>query len=193
MNKNLSHLGNTNGMFGKHHTKKTKQIISQKAIKRLKDPTKHPNYKHGKLINNKICKICGKKISKSASHCRSCATKIQVKNPKNHPSWLGGRIYSYGYILIYAPKHPYATRKYIGEHRLVMEKHLKRYLMKGEIVHHINGIRDDNKIENLMLFKSNSEHRTFHLNLFKFIIKNYFNIVLKYIQWWNKQKDNSNE
>jgi len=49
------------------------------------------------------------------------------------------------------------------EHRTVLEKYLKRPLLSTEIVHHINQDKLDNRIENLMLFKDNSEHGKFHV------------------------------
>lgn len=64
-----------------------------------------------------------------------------------------------GYILILMPEHPLADRNgYVREHRVIMEKHLGRYLNRWtEDVHHINGIKTDNRIENLQLL-SRSEH-----------------------------------
>ena len=74
------------------------------------------------------------------------------KRGADSPAWKGGRIKQDGYILIYRPDHPYAQAKgYIAEHRLVMEQYLGRYLERNELVHHINGIRDDNRLENLKL------------------------------------------
>jgi len=48
------------------------------------------------------------------------------------------------------------------EHRLVMEKHLERKLTKKEIVHHIDGNKSNNNIDNLMLFPTKKAHTKFH-------------------------------
>jgi len=67
-----------------------------------------------------------------------------------------------GYVQIYFPEHPSATKKhpYIYEHRLVMELELGRFLESYEIVHHKNGVKDDNRPENLELIIRNP--RSFH-------------------------------
>ena len=78
------------------------------------------------------------------------------KNPKKRtgskaPYWKGGRYKKDGYVLVFMPEHPNSIDGYIAEHRLIMTKYLGRPLEKGEIVHHISGVRNDNKIENLEL------------------------------------------
>lgn len=55
-------------------------------------------------------------------------------------------------------------RQYQLEHRLVMERHIGRSLDTDEHVHHINGVRDDNRIENLEVM-SNAEHQRLHDHL----------------------------
>lgn len=81
---------------------------------------------------------------------------------KNHPNWSGGKHKTfYGYIRVYAPNHPRSCRNYILEHILIAEKKLGRFLKKGEVVHHINGKRDDNKPKNLMVFNTNGQHTTY--------------------------------
>lgn len=79
---------------------------------------------------------------------------------EKHRDWKGGRkVDKSGYILVRAPDHPHASiGGYVREHRLVMEAHLGRHLTPGEVVHHINGEKADNRIENLELYASNGEH-----------------------------------
>jgi len=89
--------------------------------------------------------------------------KLNMKGSGN-PNWKGGVIKtSNGYLLEYCPKHPFADkRRYVLQHRLVMEKYIKRFLDPKEIVHHLNEKRDDNRIENLELLKNLGEHNKLH-------------------------------
>ena len=72
---------------------------------------------------------------------------------KRSMNWKGGKIKDkFGYIQIWMPKHPNAKLAgYIHEHRFIMSEHLGRSLGSHESVHHKNGIKDDNRIENLEL------------------------------------------
>ena len=78
-------------------------------------------------------------------------------------NWKGGRcLDSYGYWRVWTPNHPYSDYwGYVFEHRLVMEKHIGRYLSREELVHHINEIKTDNRIENLQVM-TRIEHSKYH-------------------------------
>ena len=74
-----------------------------------------------------------------------------------------GRVYEgQGYIRVWKPKHPYNNHGYVLEHRLVVERNLGRYLKKNEVVHHLNGVKDDNRLKNLSLMTRHT-HPANHL------------------------------
>ena len=84
---------------------------------------------------------------------------------KNHSCWKGGININNGYIYIMKKGHPKANKYgYVKRSRLVIEKHLGRYLTRKEVVHHRNKIIIDDRSKNLMAFISNSAHKRFHKN-----------------------------
>lgn len=116
-----------------------------------------------KILINKICQTCKKnyqvwpynKKSKYCSH--PCYAKSLDLSGSKNPAWKGGRIkHGNGYWMISV-----GNKKHKLEHRLVMEKYLGRKLKKQEKIHHLNGIKTDNRLENLQLM-SQSEHASLH-------------------------------
>ena len=96
------------------------------------------------------CLNCGKAITRRAKLCHLCDNKSRVESNQrgNNPNWKGGRSkLKNGYVTILfkreGKKHPHQL-----EHIVVWEK-ANGELPKGWVVHHLNGIRDDNRPENL--------------------------------------------
>jgi|SRR5690554_6681668 len=121
-----------------------------------------------RLQQRKVADIFGVHTVTIERRCRKLGLKTQRTGPRSgdqHPEWKGGkRVDADGYVVVYCPEHPNARKqKTMLEHRLVMENHIGRFLRPEEVVHHVNGNKQDNRIENLMLFSKNSSHLRFEL------------------------------
>jgi hypothetical protein len=124
-------------------------------------------FRHTEKTKEKIRKkLLGRTFSQQTLDKMWKNSSMRGRKRELHPAWKGGRVkHSCGYILILQPDHPRAnSRGYVGEQIIIMEKYIGRFLMKGELVHHINGDRTNNDIRNLRLFCSNEEHMQYHNN-----------------------------
>ena len=134
---------------GLHRSKETREKIS-KANKGKCPWNKGSHW--SKEVKDKISKSRIGQVSPNKGK------KFPQFSGKKHHNWTGGkRICTDGYIRIWVS--PY---KYNPEHRLKMEKYLKRPLKQNEIVHHINGKKTDNRIKNLLLCANIGEHKKLH-------------------------------
>jgi len=146
---------------------KQRELASKIAIERLKNPIER------------------EKMSK-----RMIGQRMGEKNPmfnrtrEKSSNYKGGRLKdNAGYIIILIDR-PYINnrkRRYVYEHRLIAEQYLNRALSKIEVVHHINGIKDDNRPENLYVFETTNKHSEYHLNPYLLVSNLIANATLQVI------------
>jgi hypothetical protein len=118
-----------------------------------------------KAVNNAL-RRAGVRLRNRSEASYAVAARRRARG--EHLNWKGGRqINADGYVLIWVdPADLLGTmssgRHYVLEHRLIMARHLGRPLSTRETVHHKNGVRDDNRIENLELRQGrHGKHQAF--------------------------------
>jgi len=95
-----------------------------------------------------FCSVeCARTFRKAARPRKAVIPKVRIPS-----EWW----YENGYKVIRL-----GPRRFIKEHIQIMQNHIGRKLQPGEVVHHINGIKDDNRIENLMLMTA-GQHSSYH-------------------------------
>ena len=153
-----------------------------------KDKHGIPHKYHGRL---KKCLNCKETFfvrrSKSYNHIKFCSYKCSNTGEHNpfyekkhspetirkmkksahrgekHSCWKGGVSKHRKYIQVFDRKNPSASKNgFIRRSRLIAEKCLGRQLTKIEVIHHINKIQNDDRPENLYLFRNQAQHLKFH-------------------------------
>jgi uncharacterized protein (DUF1330 family) len=138
---------------------KKRHYLTQEDIEKCRSMIEVEN-----LQQWKVAEAIGVHVGTVEKICKRLGLKTQRTGPRNGPGhtkkWKGGRTKLKGYWHIYCPGHPYAKKQvpYVAEHRLIMEKHLGRYLLRSEVCHHIDGNRENNALENLIVFQTNGQH-----------------------------------
>jgi endogenous inhibitor of DNA gyrase (YacG/DUF329 family) len=129
---------------------------------RVREKTSYPKYCSRKCMGvgarkrkNVLCEYCGKEFETTRG--RFCSKKcVYLNKIRTGICKRNGFWYENGYRVLYNGK-----KNGIKEHIDIMQKYLNRVLTENEVVHHINGIKHDNRFENLQLM-TKGEHSSFH-------------------------------
>lgn len=123
-----------------------------------------------RLIAVKLCECgCGAPVKIcNRDDPRKGYIKGEPRRFLSYHQWRGRRwtdnirIDTDGYVLLYKPDHPQQNRRYIQEHRIVVENILQKYLQVGSVVHHMNEIKSDNTPRNLVVCQDKGYHSLLH-------------------------------
>jgi len=92
--------------------------------------------------------------------------KSNARKGEKAANWKGGKKTTQkGYTVILNKEHHRASGGYVMEHIVVMEKYLGRKIKTDEAVHHINGIKSDNRVKNLEVLEFGEHTRQHHLGM----------------------------
>lgn len=128
---------------GRKHSEETKRKINYWKGRHLSEEHKR---------NVSIAKR-GEKRSEEFKYNRS-----RIMKGNGNSNWKGGRFTRLqGYAFRYFPEHHRSNTGHVLEHILVYEQYYKCCILRYAHIHHKNGIKDDNRVENLQLM-SHSEH-----------------------------------
>lgn len=105
----------------------------------------------------RICPKCKEKFFAREDHIRKhksvyCSNKCQMALKYNAKHFNGKLLSERGYVLVKLPNVKRMKSGYSYEHRIVIEMKIGRLLNTDEVVHHIDGDKTNNRLENLMLF-----------------------------------------
>ena len=123
-------------------------------------------YKTGFYCKDKKCQDCGKSCDRGAIRCKSCSehfNKLGEKNPGYRKQ--GSKRSNNGYVFIKI------NNLWITEHRYKVERYIGYKVNKKWIIHHIDGSRNNNKLNNLYIFTKKGIHSSFETLVHTDIIK----------------------